>query len=452
MLLVRPRPDKETIGLQHVMVCEPLELEYLVSNVPEDLQSKVEVEIVDMILEKESYECILTRTRPALVVFTGYITHVGLIKRMSSTAKSLLPGVLTGVGGVHAEVVGMDFLSEDIDFVYSRNGIDGFNITLSGMLENKMTEEIKASLGEMGEKKRSFAYKQPDRKSVSKYRQGYYYMFHSPCALIKTSYGCPYNCSFCFCKEITDGTYFTRDLEDVVEELAAIPEKEIYIVDDDFLFNTERIRKFLRLLQERGIKKNFLVYGRADFVAAQEDVLREFKKQGLQAVIVGIESIRAGDLEQYNKKTDKEMNEKAIQVLKKLDIELYATLILPTDFDRVDFKELTAWLRKLNVRFVNLQPLTPLRGTGIFEQYSDQFLYPRERYEMWDMAHVILEPQGMGIRAFYWEIVKAYYRIIMRPKHILALVKKYGVRQNLKMLLGSSAVSLQYLMKVMRGY
>lgn len=169
-------------------------------------------------------------------------------------------------------------------------------------------------------------------------------------------------------------------------------------------------------------------------------------------MIVGIESIRAGDLEQYNKKTDKEMNEKAIQVLKKLDIELYATLILPTDFDRVDFKELTAWLRKLNVRFVNLQPLTPLRGTGIFEQYSDQFLYPRERYEMWDMAHVILEPQGMGIRAFYWEIVKAYYRIIMRPKHILALVKKYGVRQNLKMLLGSSAVSLQYLMKVMRGY
>lgn len=452
VLLVRPRPDKETIGLQHVMICEPLELEYLVSNIPEDLRSEVEVEIVDMILEKESYESILARVRPTLVVFTGYITHVGIIKRMCSAAKSLLPGVLTGVGGVHAEVVGMDFLSKDIDFIYSRNGIDGFNITLRGMLENKSAEEIKALLEDMGEKKRSFDYKHPDRRSVSKYRKGYYYMFHSPCALIKTSYGCPYNCSFCFCKEITDGTYFARDLEDVVEELAAIPEKEIYIVDDDFLFNKERIRTFLRLLQERGIEKNFLVYGRADFVASQEDILREFKKQGLQAVIVGIESIRAGDLEGYNKKTDKEMNEKAIQVLKKLDIELYATLILPTDFDRVDFKELTAWLRKLKVRFVNLQPLTPLPGTEIFEQYSDQFLYPRERYEMWDMAHVVLEPQGMGIRAFYWEIVKAYYRIIMRPKHILALIKKYGVRQNLKMLLGSSAVSLQYLMKVMRGY
>jgi len=452
VLLVRPKPEKETIGLQHVMVCEPLELEYLVSNVPEEIRSKVRVEIIDMILERESYEKILTKLRPSLVVFTGYITHVGIIKAMCSVAKVLVPGILTGVGGVHAEVVAQDFGAADIDFVYSRNGIDGFNETLRGMLANRNVEEIKATLDEMGEKKRSFSYKHPDRSAVSKYRHGYYYMFHSPCALIKTSYGCPYHCNFCFCKEITGGTYFTREMEDVVDELAAITEKEIYIVDDDFLYSQARIREFLRLLNEGGIEKHFLVYGRADFVAANEDLLRDFKKQGLQAVIVGIESIRARDLEVYNKRTDKDLNEKAIKVLKTLDIELYATLIIPTDFAREDFKELTAWLRRQDVRFVNLQPLTPLPGTEIFEQYSAKLLYPRERYEMWDMAHVVLKPERMGIRAFYWEIVKAYYRIIMRPKHILALVLKYGVAANLKMLLGSSAVSRQYMKKVIRGY
>ena len=451
VLLVRPKPEKETIGLQHVMICEPLELEYLVSNVPEEISSKVRVQIIDMILEKESYEQILTRIRPSFVVFTGYITHVGIIKTMCATAKVLVPGILTGVGGVHAEVVAEDFEATEIDFVYSRNGIDGFNETLRGMLTKRKVEEIKAALDEMVDKKRSFSYKHPDRTSVSKYRHGYYYMFHSPCALIKTSYGCPYHCNFCFCKEITGGTYFTRELENVVDELAGIAEQEIYIVDDDFLFSKARIREFLRLLKEREIEKHFLVYGRADFVAANEEILREFKKQGLQAVIVGIESIRARDLELYNKRTDKAMNERAIKVLKTLDIELYATLIIPTDFAKEDFKELTAWLRKLDVRFVNLQPLTPLPGTEIFEQYSSKLLYPRERYEMWDMAHVVLSPERMGIRAFYWEIVKAYYRIIMRPKHILALVIKYGIRNNLKMLLGSSAVSLQYMKKVKRG-
>lgn len=452
VLLVRPKPEKVTIGLQHVMICEPLELEYLVSNIPEEVQPKVRVEIVDMILEKESYERILTRLRPSLVVFTGYITHVGTIKRLCTVAKGLVPGILTGVGGVHAEVVATDFEAADIDFVYSRNGIDGFNETLRGMLANRKVEEIKAALEEMGEKQQSFSYRHPDRTAVSRYRERYYYMFHSPCALIKTSFGCPYSCSFCFCKEITGGTYFTRELEDVVDELATIDEKEIYIVDDDFLFSKDRLREFLRLLKERRIEKNFLVYGRADFVAANEDILRAFKKQGLQAVIVGLESIRARDLEVYNKRTDKDLNEKAINVLKKLDIELYATLILPTDFAREDFQELTAWLRKLEVRFVNLQPLTPLPGTEIFEEYSSKLLYPREQYAMWDMAHVVLKPEHLGIRAFYWEIVKAYYRIILRPKHILALVMKYGIKDNLKMLLGSSAVTLQYMKKVIRGY
>lgn len=49
ILLVRPKPPKETIGLQHVMICEPLELEYLVGNIDKD---KASVEIIDMILEK----------------------------------------------------------------------------------------------------------------------------------------------------------------------------------------------------------------------------------------------------------------------------------------------------------------------------------------------------------------------------------------------------------------
>ena len=33
VLFFRPRPHKETIGLQNVMICEPLELEYLASNI-----------------------------------------------------------------------------------------------------------------------------------------------------------------------------------------------------------------------------------------------------------------------------------------------------------------------------------------------------------------------------------------------------------------------------------
>lgn len=450
ILLIRPRPHKETIGLQHVMVCEPLELEYLLSNIAEDIRKDIDAEIVDMILEKRSFEQILTEKKPEFIVFTGYITHVGLIKEMAKEAKSLIPNLKTGVGGVHAEVVPQDFESDFIDFIYNKNGIDNFNISLRGLLNNKSVQEINNQINRGG-KKVSFNYKYPARDAVKKYRKKYYYMFHEPCALIKTSFGCPYNCSFCFCKEITGGKYYSRPMDDIITELLSIEEEEIYIVDDDFLYDRNKLNEFIDGIRKNNIKKKFLVYGRADFIGENEDVIKELKRVGLQAVIVGIESVRAGDLKDYKKGTSVEINEKCIKILQKEGIELYATLIIPLDFKKEDFKQLTDWLRDLDVKFVNLQPLTPLPGTEIFESYEEALLVKREDHEVWDMAHVVLKPKYMSIRAFYGEILKAYYRVIMRPKHLKYLIKKYGLKANLKMLVGSSFVSWQYMQKIMRS-
>ena len=50
ILFTRPRPSTETIGLQHVMIVEPLELEVLAGLLhPEDIPV-----IIDMIIEKHS--------------------------------------------------------------------------------------------------------------------------------------------------------------------------------------------------------------------------------------------------------------------------------------------------------------------------------------------------------------------------------------------------------------
>jgi len=451
VLLIRPKPHKETIGLQHVMICEPLELEYLASNIPEEIQRQVQVKIIDLIMDKRRYPEILMTEKPDFILFTGYITHVGVIKEMAKAAKELFPKLKVGVGGVHAEVVPSDFNSSFIDFVYNKNGIDGFNVSLKGLLEGDGIDAINKRLAESESQKEIFEYKHPNRNAVSQFRSNYYYMFHSPCALIKTSFGCPYQCSFCFCREITDGKFFCRDMEDVINELETINEDEIYIVDDDFLYDVKRLEEFMDGLLRKGIKKKFLVYGRADFIAKNEEILIRLKKHGLQAVIVGIESVRAKDLEAYHKRTTKKVNEECIKILNRLEIELYATLIIPLDFTKNDFKELTSWLKKSNVRFVNLQPLTPLPGTEIFEDYLSELIVKREDYQVWDMAHVVLNPEFMSIRAFYLEMIIAYYKVVMRPKNIWPLIKKYGLKANVKMLFGSSFVTFQYVQKILRG-
>lgn len=451
ILLVRPRPHKETIGLQHVMICEPLELEYLAGNIPAELSDQVETVIYDMILEKDSFENILLREKPELVAFTGYITHVGTIRKMAESVKKLLPLAMTAVGGVHAEVVTDDFISPYIDLVFGWNGVKGFNYAVKNLLEGRTVGEIKEGLKSMNSDPYDLRLLPPDRSLVSRYRQKYYYMFHNPCALIKTSFGCPYNCSFCFCKEITRGSFYKRPIEEVVEEIATIPEREIYIVDDDFLYDEERLYRFIGLLRENRIDKRFLVYGRADFISSHPQLMEELFSVGLRAVIVGIESVRSEDLKDYRKGTTREINEECIRTLKKIGIELYATLILPMDFSVADFRELSGWLVSQGMTFVNLQPLTPLPGTEIFTEYEGKLIIKREDHHLWDMAHVALKPDKMSIREFYYQILKAYWRVIMRPGNMIRLLKTYGFRENFKMLVGSQRVSLQYIGKIMRG-
>lgn len=443
ILLIRPKPHKDTIGLQHVMICEPLELEYLAGNIS---RNDVNVEIVDMIIEKKPLKYFIKKYSPDIVALTGYITHVNIIKEYSETIKKIDLNITTIVGGVHAEVIGEDFDSPYIDYVVKSNPIESFN----DIIENKSKGIVdKRFLIEAD--KNHFNYKFPDRSKVEKYKSKYYYMFHNPCALIKTSYGCPYSCSFCFCKEITGGKYFERSVESVMQEFKTIKEKEIYIVDDDFLFSRERLNRFCDALKENNIDKNFLVYGRADFIAQNEDIICRLASCGLKAVIVGLESFREMDLDKYNKKTSIQENEKTVNILKKHEIELYATLILPMDFTKNDFSELGNWIRSMDITFVNLQPLTPLPGTEIFKIYEKDLIIKREAYEKWDLAHLALRPEHMSIRSYYFQIIKLYYKIVMSPRSIRKMIRKYGIFPVVRLSKGSFAVTMQYVAKLIKG-
>lgn len=450
IMLIRPRPSPETIGLQHVMICEPLELEYLCAGVA-DLGH--ETLIVDMILEKKSFDDIFREHAPDLIGVTAYITHVDISKEYCRAAKRLNPACYTMVGGVHAEVVPEDFADDAIDFIVRANGIATFREVVSAIAGGADAHDS-PGLWTPGTpdcpKETTFDHPPPDRSKVDRYRSRYYYLFHNPCALMKTSFGCLYECSFCFCRGITDGAYFERSMDSVIAELKTIPERDVYIVDDNFLISRDRVLEFSSRLREERIDKRFLVYGRADFIAANEDVIAEFGKRGLRAVIVGLESCNADELERYDKRSDLAANEGAVHILARYGIDCYATLILGMDWDRSDFDRLGRWLRELDLTFINLQPFTPLPGTPMLDEHRQALIVPRRQFEEWDLAHLVLAPTRMSISAYYWNILRLYYTVTMRPAKLLGLTRRHGLRASLRMLAGSARITRQYLAKALR--
>ena len=237
----------------------------------------------------------------------------------------------------------------------------------------------------------------------------------------------------------------------MADELEGIREKEVYIVDDDFLFDAGRLHAFCDLLEKRRIRKHFLVYGRADFIAGHPDLIKRLAKNGLRAVIVGIESVREKDLLRFNKRNTLENNRKAVGILQENGIELYATMILQMDFTRKDFRDIEAYIKELGIVFVNLQPLTPLPGTEIYQEYKKDILVKRGDFAKWDLAHVVLRPKHMSIRAYYYEIIRLYSAILFRRESIVKMISRYGWWEVLRMWWGSQHVSWQYIGKMIRG-
>lgn len=423
ILLIRPKPHKETIGLQSVMICEPLELMTLKSVLTANGHN---IEIIDMILEKKSLLFFIKKYNPEIVGFTGYISHIGVIKEYARIAKEYNSEIKIVVGGVHAEVYPKDFQDNNIDKICS-SAQDMYNFLNC----KDKTPRL------------------PDRNLPEKYRKAYYYLFHKNCALIKTSFGCPYNCDFCFCKEVAP--YSAREIDDVIKELLTIEQKEVYIVDDDFLFNRKRLLEFAEKLEKNNIKKRYLVYGRADFIANNEDIIKRLKENGLRAVIVGLEAANQEELDNFNKKTKISDNIQAVKILQKYDIECYGTVILGMDWDKSNFKRLYEFLSKLNLVFVNLQPLTPMPCTKIYDEYKEKFIIPYKEHEKWDMAHLVLQPEKLTVREFYFQILKLYYLLSLNPKSALYMIKKYGLCETLKLSIGAMHVALQYINKIIRG-
>ena len=153
----------------------------------------------------------------------------------------------------------------------------------------------------------------------------------------------------------------------------------------------------------------------------------------------------------YNKKTQVETNEKAVEILRKYDVECYGTFILGLDWKKEDFNALYKWIKKLGLVFVNLQPLTPLRGTELYESYKKDFIVREDEYEKWDLAHLVVKPTNISARKYYFYTLLLYYKITVNLKSGWYMIKKYGFKDTIKLSIGASKVSMQYVKKIIRG-
>lgn len=420
VLLVRPPVAPWTMGLKHVMVCEPLELEYVAAGL-----AGHEVEILDLILER-GFERRLRSFRPDVVGTSAYITGVNEVVRLCRDVKRWNPACRTVVGGVHAARAPEDFADPAVDVIVTGDGTTMMPELMAAFESGRPLEEIAGlCLPRPGGRLLRTAPRDympdpdtlpfPRRDLTRRLRHRYYYLFHRPVALIKTTWGCWYRCRFCFTWTVTDGTPYVRSPESVAEELATIEEEEVYIVDDIFLINPGRLARLAELLRQRGIRKKYLAYARADFVADHEEIVAEWAGLGLTAVFLGLEAVTDPELDDLGKATTVDMNRRAIEVLRRHRIDVYGSLITGAEYRRDDWERLWRFIEETGLYYLNISPYTPMPGTLAWPEDRERLTAPRRAHPLFDLSHVLL-PTRETRRDYYRELLRLYARACLSPR------------------------------------
>jgi radical SAM superfamily enzyme YgiQ (UPF0313 family) len=398
VLLVYPRAGVELIGWGDLgAIAEPLALEYAGAAARMDSH---DVELLDLRLHPQGLEATLSRFRPDVVGFTGYSMHVLRNLELCRRVKQLLPECKTAIGGHHATLLPEDYFEPEVDFVLVGEGVAAFRAVLRHLEQDRPVFvpgvwTRRQGRFESGGEARPFRIDDlppPDRTLTQHDRSAYFIDWMKPIALARTTVGCPYRCSFCSLWKIMDGKYNMREIDGVVDELAAVPEECVFLVDDEAFINRARMRELAHAIRAAGVRKRYFTYCRIDSLLRERELLGLWRDIGLERLFIGIEAVSARALEDYNKRLTIAQIEAGLAAAREMGIAVFAGFIVGTDFTRQDFKELVRFIEHNRVEYPSFTILTPLPGTASlcnFDAVTERQPNGRPNWELFDLQHPV---------------------------------------------------------------
>lgn len=424
IMLVRTRAKSAYNFLQPIVV-EPLELEYMATILG---KNGLKYFIQDEIISKKTTLNVFIEEKPQIVIMSGYLNNVTTILAHSIEMKKINPEVLIIVGGVHAEVNYKDFFYEGIDAVCYSGGFKPLEALIGCEFDKNFFQNIKGICYKsfhnewITNGREVFSPEElmaPDRSFFYNNKKNFKYLNLGAYAMVKTSYGCPYACNFCYCRLLNGGAYTQRTLESVVEEIKKINCENIWIIDDTFLISRRRLIDFNEILKSHDIKKNFIVYSRADFIVENKDLLSVMKEIGIKQVIVGLEAMEDLTLKEFTKGTDSNVNKKCVELLNESGIQCVGLFVTHIDYKKEDFNKLYKWIKSVGLKLCTFSIYTPLPGTELYEKYKQELRF--KNYDYMDFLHLLVKPRNLSVRKYYYYFYSMQLKIYLNSLKLMIL-------------------------------
>ena len=251
---------------------------------------------------------------------------------------------------------------------------------------------------------------------------------------VQTSRGCPYSCIYCDIPSLGHGRWRSRSPEHVLgelQELSAAGYRSIYLTDDHFLINRERISAICRGIIERQLKFRWGCEGRADAVGLE--LLPLLRQANCAFLAFGVEAGTQKVLDRLKKKQTLAQVEHAVREAKRQGIERvhgFFVVGCPDETEQ-DIAESFRFAARLELDTFGFNRLCAYRGTPLWQEYVARGIVDDERdWHKWFKCTDI-DPTALPGAVVNRLRAKGYAalfarRILQRPIKTAKLLRAFG--------------------------
>jgi radical SAM superfamily enzyme YgiQ (UPF0313 family) len=240
---------------------------------------------------------------------------------------------------------------------------------------------------------------------------------------IQTSRGCPMNCDFCSVTAFNGSHYRFRPLDDVMAEFNEIPQKHVFILDDNLIGHNkktgERAKNLFREMIKHKINKHWIGQSSVNF-ADDDELLYLAAKSGCKLIFLGIESEIPDELSQagkrFNLSRGVDSYNKVFRKMNKYGIGVIAGFMFGWDNETPEIiRERVKYINSCKTNSIQLTIMTPLPGTRIFDQLKEQgrLLYTNfpDDWQRYDYHELLFKPNTLDAWLLQTHIHRAWEQI-----------------------------------------
>jgi magnesium-protoporphyrin IX monomethyl ester (oxidative) cyclase len=345
--------------------------------------------------------------QPDAVGFSvNYLANVPEVIDLAKLVREMLPGTFVFCGGHSISFIAAEVIEHGdgaIDAIVTGEGETTVPLMLLQIpkVDGMPGVTTANKIGPRAEMMADINLIRPARH-LTRRRRKYFIGELDPCASIEFSRGCPWDCSFCSAWTFYGRSY--RKAEPVVcaEEMESIREPNVFIVDDVAFIHPEHGMAIADEIERRKIRKRYYLETRCDVLIRNEEVFARWAKLGLAYMFLGLESLDAEQLKVFRKRVTPNQNFQALEVARKLKIDVAINLITDPSWSHEQFRQAQEWATQVP-EVVHLTVATPYPGTELF--HSETRPLSTVDYRLYDIQHAVMETK-LPLREFYTELVK----------------------------------------------